>query len=151
MDQIANTNNLHRFLLSSVRDELVAYAKRITTGYEDDQVLLNIMFRNHRYIDGKHVGLRLSDIGHRLLSTVFQSYTYAIQDNIRNMNHALVVLDRNMRWPYHLSRSEISFYNPEDASWYALSGGIKEYAETMQTEQESLRYAKHQNQRPHFS
>jgi len=122
--------SIHLTMLSEARKH---FAENPSPQFEkfqiaEDEVALNMMFRNHRSVGNLHKGLRLSPMGHEILSLVFEHYTYTHSGNGTTVNNkAISVLDRFMEWPYYLDRNEITFYGSTDAAWYALGGDLSNF------------------------
>ena len=88
------------------------------------------MFQNYRRTKHKHLGLRLSFIGERVMRSHFTSYKYILEE--KPSNQSLISLDKNMQWPYYIGQKYITFFNEVDASWYRLTGNnLKQFTEDM--------------------
>ena len=47
-------------------------------------------------------------------------------------NQALILLDKNMQWPYYVGKKYVTFFNEVDASWFQLTGkNLKQFAEDL--------------------
>lgn len=78
------------------------------------------VFKNYRKINnGTVVGIRLTREGCELLSRHYEKFTC-----LHNLPYVpgklLVELERNLTWPYYLTDSTITFFNPADSAWFAL-------------------------------
>jgi hypothetical protein len=121
MRTISLSNTLHEKILNCLSNDLsnflidtVGHAQAWT---QSDQ--LAFLFSNYRSINAQPWGLRLTAIGNKLLSRHYKCYRYEHNDTV---NHKVLVgLDKNMKWPYYLTRTNVVFYSEEDAAWFRLN------------------------------
>lgn len=111
--------NLHEFLLNTVRAEVLQYAY-IEGDEPTDLNLLRIIFKNYRHTSNNRRGLRLTYLGNRVMRKHFTSYSY--ENSEITSNKAILGLDKNMLWPYYISNKLVTFYNQDDAAWFKLNG-----------------------------
>lgn len=96
---------------------------------KDSQFFTEI-FANYRRTKTKHIGLRLTFLGETLMRKSFTAYKYILDD--MPSNQSLILLDKNMQWPYYIGKKYITFFNEVDASWYQLTGkNLKQFAEDL--------------------
>lgn len=114
------SDDLHEFLITSIRDDVIKYAY-IDGDQPTDLNLLRLVFKNYRHTTKTRRGLRLTYIGDRVMCKHFKSYSYETVEPISNK--ALLSLDKNMIWPYYIGRQHVSFYSQDDAAWFQLNGG----------------------------
>ena len=121
--------SLHDFLMSHVEQDLRAFLG--AEGINDEQ-LYHILFINYRRdLDGTQHGVRLSPIGHKVMSNHFAAIP--MDHGLPHVNHSIMIaLDKKMIWPYHINKSHIYMYSDTDATWFALeSGTLKEFLESI--------------------
>lgn len=93
--------------------------------------LLGLVFHNYRKQGTTSRGLRLSSVGHRLLSKHFHTHECELLD--KYSHKVIILLDRYQTRPYYIGRKRIVFYDALDASMYKLVGhDIQQYAENLQ-------------------
>jgi hypothetical protein len=122
MRQISLNDTLHEKILQCVADDLSAILNN--TLKQQPQLTqseqLAMLFSNFRVNKDRPWGLRLTAIGNKLLGKHYNHYRYEHNDSV---NHrVLIELDKNMKWPYYLTRSHVVFYSEEDAAWFRLNG-----------------------------
>lgn len=118
------SKNLHQFILNELRDRAIAtiIAEDIndeTKSFTDD-IILKKIFYNYRLERGVPRGLRLTFLGHSLLKTEFEYHLYEHEDHLTN--EIFLGLDRNMSWPYYVTKNRVAFYSNVDAAWFQLNG-----------------------------
>lgn len=131
MRKISLNDTLHGIILRALQPKIAQQLAIITHTEEqqvDEQSQLSAIFYNYRTKNGVPVGLRLSTLGNKLLCQHFNSYKY---QHSEKLNHkTLLILDKNMKWPYYVSNTVVVFYNQEDAAWYKLNGqNLNNYVE----------------------
>jgi len=78
------------------------------------------LFQNFRLVDNEPTGLRLTSLGHKLMSRHFAATEFYLEKPIVGI--VLVNLDQAMTRPYYLSKKKVAFYDEHDAAWYKLGG-----------------------------
>lgn len=112
---------IHDYIVSSLRDDTEFEQ------YTNHELLLYI-FKNYRFKNNQHHGLRLRRVGHDILAKKFKYFKY--KNNMpRVSNSALVALDKQMKWPYYISSNLVVFYSEVDAAVFSLSGDISLFSE----------------------
>lgn len=119
---MSNQNCLHDHILDTVKEDLHTllsqrYGEQTVHA---DKELLAMIFKNYRYRKNLHHGLRLSYVGNRVLSKHFQNHSFQIE--CRPTHQSLIILDKQMKWPYYISKSVAIFYSDNDAAWFNLNG-----------------------------
>lgn len=112
-------DNLHEFLLNTVRVDIIKYAY-VDGDDPTDLNLLRLIFKNYRHTSKNRRGLRLTYLGNRVMRKHFASYNY--ENTEITSNKAILGLDKNMLWPYYISNKHVTFYNQDDAAWFRLNG-----------------------------
>lgn len=116
-------HNLHYALLGVVKPDLINMLdlhESESNHSVSDSYLLKQMFKNFRTSTVKSKGLRLTYTGMLLLRRHYTFYKYS--NNERISNQALLVLDKEMQWPYYVSSSQVVFFSENDAAWFRLNG-----------------------------
>lgn len=89
-----------------------------------------VLFQNFRLVGGLPTGLRLTALGHKLMSRHFTATEFYLEKPIVGI--VLVNLDQAMKRPYYLSKKKIAFYDEHDAAWYKLGGeDLKYFSENL--------------------
>ena len=115
------SNCLHYHILDSVKPDLYSLlSQRNEPAVHSDKQLLSLIFKNYRFRQNLHHGLRLSYLGNRVVSKHFQSHSFQIEK--RPTHQSLIILDKQMKWPYYISKSVAVFYSDNDAAWFNLNG-----------------------------
>lgn len=83
------------------------------------------LFQNFRLVDNEPTGLRLTALGHKLMSRHFTATEFYLEQPITGM--VLVNLDQAMKRPYYLSKKKVAFYDENDAAWFRLGGEDLKY------------------------
>jgi len=102
-----------------------------------DQIIQHLLnkYRNHGvdmrprdiFYNYRKKGLRLTYLGYDLLKQEFDCYRYPLEsDTIIKPKH-LIALDRNMQWPYYLSKKQIVLFSEEDSVVFKLVGGYENW------------------------
>lgn len=116
---------LQLLILERIKPDLTATLAKLNqdqpTPNHTDRDLLQITFKNYRYKNNEHHGLRLTYQGVSLLKKHYDSYSYTVEE--KPTHQAFVRLDKNMKWPYYISKRVATFFNENDAAWYRLNGG----------------------------
>jgi hypothetical protein len=126
MSRISNSECLHERIFSLLEADIRSYLKA-DANYTKAE-LLAVVFRNYRQQNNQHWGLRLTALGHKLLSKHYSCYGF---EHNGSFNHGvLLMLDKSMKWPYYLNKKSVFFYNQEDAAWFRLNGNdLSQYAQ----------------------
>lgn len=107
-----NASQIHQSVLEHTRDLFVAEIP--------ESERLKIIFRNYRTRGSHSQGLRLSNVGHKILSRVFDSWAYNHKTAITNK--VILSLDSTMTWPYYIDKTTVVFYSTTDAAMFKLNG-----------------------------
>lgn len=115
------TDSLHHKLVEVVKKDLIEVL-RLSDSFtpQDLKFLLKQMFKNYRENSVATKGLRLTFTGLIVLRKHYTCYKYPNSNRISN--RALLVMDREMQWPYYVSDGQIVFFNENDAAWFRLNG-----------------------------
>ena len=115
------TDSLHHQLVEVVKTDL-ASVLNIDEDFTPSglKFLLKQMFKNYRENSATTKGLRLTYTGLLVLRKHYTCYKYSNNDRISNQ--ALLVLDKEMQWPYYVSSSQVVFFSENDAAWFRLNG-----------------------------
>lgn len=127
-------SRIYSVILAAVKDQLLAELLERTGEQKEytDVELLRCIFKNFRINNNRYYGLRLSYLGSQLLQSHYKSYKFKQEKEQRPPNKVLVVLDKNMIWPYYVSKSVTIFFSEHDATWFQLNGAnLNEYIECM--------------------
>jgi len=123
-------SHLHYLILEVVRPSLEIYLSK--NGKEDllkdRNNLLSLLFKNFRMSNHIPVGLRLSYLGNSLMAESYQEYSFPIKGTVSHK--AIILLDRNMKWPYYIGKKYVTFYSENDAAWFRLNDNdLSKYSE----------------------
>lgn len=117
--------------MERVRPDLINTLSRSSphnTEKHTQKDLLQLLFKNYRFIKQQHHGLRLTHLGVRILKKHYDHYSYGVAEKPSHQD--FVILDKKMRWPYYISRKVATFFNENDAAWFRLNGeNIGSFAE----------------------
>ena len=83
------------------------------------------LFQNFRLVNNNPTGLRLTALGHKLMSRHFTATEFYLEQPILGI--VLVNLDQAMTRPYYLSKKKVAFYDEHDAAWFRLGGEDLKY------------------------
>lgn len=123
MRTILLNDTLHGTILRALQPkiiQLLADINQISPDQVDVESQLSAIFYNYRTKNNMPMGLRLSTLGNKLLCKCYDCYKY---QHSEKLNHkTLLILDKNMKWPYYLTKTHVIFYNQDDAAWFRLSG-----------------------------
>lgn len=89
---------------------------------------LQLLFKNFRMSNNTPVGLRLSYLGNTMMANYYKEYSFPINGEV---NHkAIILLDKNMKWPYYIGKKYVTFYSENDAAWFRLNDNdLSKYSE----------------------
>lgn len=113
---------LHTKILNTVYTDLesILLKEGVTIpSHQSKDFLLKKIFKNFRKYKKQQTGLRLSYLGNRILSKHYENYSYLHEDILTNK--ILLRLDKQMLWPYYISRTVAIFYSQDDAAWFKLN------------------------------
>lgn len=119
MRQTSLNDTLHGKILQRVSADLTAFLSNSPKNLTEHEQLV-MLFKNYRATHGKPQGLRLTGVGNEMLSKHYTQYCYEYTDTLNNK--LLIELDKNMKWPYYLTRRQVVFHSEEDAAWFRLNG-----------------------------
>lgn len=119
-------------ILETVQQDLENYFQSEGTALpvkNQKEFLLKQLFKNfRRHMNGNQKGLRLSYLGNKVMAKHFENYAYIHEDIVTN--RIVLKLDRQMKWPYYISRTLAVFYSQDDAAWFKLNEGkLKEFVD----------------------
>lgn len=113
---------LQLLILEKIRQDIYSVLKE-RYGEQNsltDKHLLALIFKNYRFRNGHHHGLRLTYLGNRVLAKHYESYSYMHGEKPTHKD--LLVLDKQMIWPYYISKNTATFYSENDAAWFTING-----------------------------
>ena len=106
---------------SKIHQLVLSETQGLFKGEMDSDARLRSIFKNLRRTGDNTYGLRLSTLGHKVMSKVFTCWEF---EHIRLYNNkTLIDLDSAMTWPYYIGRDRVAFYNELDAAMFKLAGG----------------------------
>jgi len=89
-----------------------------------------MLFKNFTYNNEVASGLRLTKLGHSLLKSEYDTYKFPIEEGLHKK--LLLILHKNMRWPYYLDTKNLYLYSDDDAMWLKMYGSIDKFAKGLE-------------------
>jgi len=89
-----------------------------------------MIFKNFTYSQGKVSGLRLTKLGYSLLKPNYDSHDFKVDEGIHKK--LLLVLHKQMKWPYYLDNKKLVLFNDDDAMWLKMTGSVEKFAKGLE-------------------
>lgn len=97
--------------------------------YEVSEVCY-MVFKNFTYTQDKVTGLRLTKLGYNLLKPQYDSHDFTVDEGIHKK--LLLVLHKQMKWPYYLDKKKLVLFNDDDAMWLKMTGSVEKFAKGLE-------------------
>ena len=79
------------------------------------------------FYNTKKKGLRLTRLGYELLRKEYDYYPFALAKETKVTAKHILALDREMQWPYFLTKKQIVLFSEEDSVIFKLVDGYENW------------------------
>jgi len=135
------TSNIHTQLLELLRNHPKFQDEEFNSFFTlEDDALCRFLFLNYRTTKTKKRGLRLTNQGLRLFSSLYKGWSMPIDEEFDFSNRWLIILDRECTMPYYLAMKdrELVVFEEEIGVMLKLNGGNIDMIENMWTKPKEI-------------